>query len=117
MADFTFSVHRVTPHPRKYNVLLTTMEGWLKKARMKSTEGYRKWDVEIRGRTNTEKAAIVSHYEGQNGELTPFNWVVTPSFFEGGNTYYVRYESFTHENPDGLGNVWNFSITFVEELV
>jgi hypothetical protein len=45
--------------------------------------------------------------------------VVTPIFFCGDvvTIYYVRYKELTYENPEGLGNVWNFSINFVEELV
>jgi hypothetical protein len=119
MADFTFSIHRCSPGPKEYNVTSTPMEGWKVKSRMKSTHPRRTWGVEIRGRFNDEKDSILAHYDGQGGFNTPFNWVVTPIFFCGNvaTTYYVRYKELTYENPDGLGNIWNFSINFVEELV
>jgi len=118
MADFTFTIHRCSPGTPTYNVLVTPMEGWRKKTRLKSTHPLQTWNVAIRGQTNTEKDLIVAHYKGQGGYLTPFNWVVTPSFFSGDTptTYYVRYKEFTYENPDGLGNIWNFDITFEEDL-
>lgn len=114
MADFTFEIHRLTPEAPKYNVLQTKMEGWRVKRRLKSTEPQRRWTVEIRGRINSERDSILSHYNGQIGSLTPFDWIV-PTFF-GGQTFYVTYESFTYENPDGMGNVWDFQIIFIEEL-
>ena len=81
---------------------------------MKSTLSQRQWTIEIRGRTNTERDAILSHYNSMKGSLTPFNWIV-PTFF-GGNTFYVTYGDFSYSNPDGMGNIWNFQIMFVEEL-
>ena len=119
MADFTFAIHRCTPGVPEYNVLSTPMEGWKVKTRMKSTHPKRTWNIEIRGQTNAEKDSIISHYSGQGASNVPFNWVVTPIFFCGGTatTYYVRYKEVSYENPDGVGNVWNFSITFVEELI
>jgi hypothetical protein len=114
MADFNFNIHRMTPEAPKYNVVATKMEGWRVKRRLKSTQPQRRWVIEIRGRINSERDLILAHYNGQNAGLTPFNWVV-PSFF-GGQTYYVTYEDFSYENPDGLGNVWNFLIVFLEEL-
>ena len=115
MADFTFAVHRVTPEPPKYNVLQTKMEGWRVKRRLKSTVPQRRWSIEIRGQTNTERNSILSHWSGQYGPLTPFNWIVTPTFF-GDATYYVTYEDFSYANPEGMGNIWNFSIIFLEEI-
>jgi hypothetical protein len=119
MADFTFPIHRCTPGPKEYNVLSTTSEGWKVKTRMKTTHPRQTWNVEIRGRTDAEKDSIVSHYDGQGANNVPFNWVVTPVFFAGGTptTRYVRYKEFSWENPDGLGNIWNFAITFVQEVV
>jgi hypothetical protein len=115
MADFSFEIHRLTPEAPKYNVLATKMEGWRVKRRLKSTAPQRRWTIEIRGRTNGERDSILSHYNGQFSSLIPFNWIVTPIFF-GNYTFYVTYEEFEYDNPDGLGNVWNFNITFLEEL-
>ena len=115
MVDFAFPVHRVSPEAPKYNVLQTKMEGWRVKRRLKSSLPQRRWTVEIRGRTNSERDLILTHYNGQQGPLTPFDWIITPTFF-GNETIEVTYESFTYENPDGLGNVWNFNIIFLEEL-
>jgi hypothetical protein len=119
MANFTFEIHRLTPGKPEYNVLSTPMEGWKVKSRLKSTHPRRTWDIEVRGQTNTEKDLILAHYDGQNGFNLPFNWTVNPTFFSGdvSTTYYVRYKEFKYENPAGLGNVWNFTITFVEEIV
>lgn len=114
MTDFDFPVHRMTPGPPKWNVLQTQMEGWTKKTRLKSTVPVREWTIEIRGRTNTERDLIIAHYNGQFGETTAFNWIV-PEFF-GGETYYVRYKTFSYENPEGLGNIWNFEIGFEEDM-
>lgn len=114
MADFTFDIHRMTPEAPKYNILSTRAEGWRVKRRLKSTLPQRRWAIEIRGRTNTERDALLAHYNGQYSSLTPFNWVV-PTFF-GGDTFYVTYEEFDYENPDGLGNIWDFHIVFLEEL-
>lgn len=114
MADFTFDIHRMTPEKPRYNVIQTKMEGWRVKRRLKSTVPQRRWAVEIRGRTNTERDAIIAHYNGEYGELTPFNWIV-PTFF-GGDTFYVTYEEFSYSNPPGLGNIWDFSIVFLEEI-
>ena len=113
---FTFPIHRLTPEAPKYNVLQTKMEGWRTKRRLKSTAPQRRWIIEIRGRTNDEKDLILAHYNSKKGPLTPFYWTINPVFF-GDATYYVTYEDFSYENPDGMGNVWNFSITFLEELV
>lgn len=119
MADFTFSVHRVTPGKPEYNVVSTPMEGWKVKSRLKSTHPRRTWTIEIRGQTNDEKDLILAHYDGQNGFNIPFNWIVTPDFFSGSTPtiYYVRYKEFTYENPEGIGNIWHFNIVFVEEIV
>ena len=114
MADFTFGIHRLTPEKPNYNVLQTKMDGWRVKRRLKSTVPQRRWSMEIRGRTNSERDSILAHYNGQTGSLTPFDWIV-PTFF-GGQTFYVTYEDFSYENPDGLGNIWNFQIIFLEEL-
>lgn len=113
--DFEFAIHRMTPEAPKYNVLQTKMEGWRVKRRLKSSVPQRRWSVEIRGQTNDERDSILTHYATQQGPLIPFNWIVTPTFF-GGETYYVTYEQLDYENPDGLGNVWNFLITLIEEL-
>jgi hypothetical protein len=116
MADFTFEIHSFIPEPPIYNVLTTKMEGWKVKRRLKSTAPQRRWHIEIRGRTTSEKNSIVSHFEGQYSNLTPFNWVVNPTSFDSG-TYYVTYEDFQFENSkQGVYNVWDFSITFLEEI-
>jgi hypothetical protein len=104
----------MSPSAKKYNVLKTEMEGMKVKTRLKSTSPVREWEIEIRCRTNTERDAILTHYEGQNGSLTAFNWTA-PTFF-GGETYFVRYKEFEYENPEGLGNVWNFRIIFEEVI-
>ena len=84
--------------------------------RLKSTAPQRRWQIEIRGRTTAEKDAIVSHFNGQKSNLTPFNWVVNPTTFDNA-TYYVTYEEFQFENSQQyLYNVWDFSIIFLEEL-
>jgi hypothetical protein len=118
MANFTFAIHRLSPGKPEYNVVSTQMEGWKVNSRLKSTEPKRTWVVEIYGRTNAEKANIIAHYDGQQGFNLPFNWVVTPTFFSGDTptTYYVRYKEIEYVNPKGLGNIWDFTITFVEEL-
>jgi hypothetical protein len=118
MADFTFTIHGCKPGPPVYNSLITDMEGWKVKARLKSTHPKRSWQIEIRGQTNDERDLIVAHYDGQGGNVTPFNWVVTPVFFSNDTptTYYVRYKEFSYDNIPSLGNVWNFQISFVEEL-
>jgi hypothetical protein len=118
MADFSFPIHRMSPGAPEYNVLQTDMEGWKRKSRLKSTHPRRTWDIEIRGRTNSEKDLIIAHWDGQAAGNLPFNWIVTPTFFSGGvpTTYYVRYKELKYENPEGMGNVWNFNISFVEEL-
>jgi len=118
MADFTFEIHRLTPGKPEYNVIFTGMEGWKVKSRLKSSDPKRTWTIEIYGRTNSEKDAIIAHYDGQEGANTPFNWTVNPIFFSGGvsTTYYVRYKEIEYANPKGLGNVWDFTISFVEEL-
>lgn len=115
MVDFNFALHRLTPEAPKFNVLQTKMEGWRVKRRLKSTLSQRRWTVEIRGQTNTERDAILAHYNGQQGSLTPFDWIINPIFF-GDDTFTVTYESFSYENPNGLGNVWIFNIIFLEEL-
>lgn len=114
MADFTFEIHRMTPGIPKYHVVQTQFEGWKIKRRLKSSDPRRSWNVEIRGRTNTERDAIISHWNTQKGTLIPFNWVV-PTFF-GGDTFYVVYVDMSYANPEGLGNIWNFDINFLEEL-
>ena len=38
------------------------MEGWIRKCRLKSTEPIRKWSIEVRGRTNSEKDSNLLHY-------------------------------------------------------
>lgn len=118
MANFTFPIHRMSPGKPEYNVISTQMEGWKVKSRLKSTEPRRTWEVEIRGRTNSEKDSIVAHFDGQNGYNIPFNWIVVPNFFTGDNdtTYYVRYKEFSYSNPPGLGNIWEIIISFAEEL-
>ena len=115
MTDFSFAIHRLTPEPPKYNVLTTQMEGWRVKRRLKSTQPQRRWAIEIRGQTNSERDLILTHWNGQKGSLTPFNWIVTPIFF-GDDTFYVTYEELSYVNPSGIGNVWHFNITFLEEL-
>jgi hypothetical protein len=115
MVDFVFPIHRMTPKAPKYNIVSTTMEGWRVKRRLKSSMPIREWSVEIRGRLNAERDLILAHYNGQTASLTPFNWVV-PTFF-GGQTFYVTYKEFDYDNPDGLGNIWDFHIVFREELL
>lgn len=112
---FTFPIHRLTSDPPKYNVLQTNMDGWRTKRRLKSTAPQRRWTIEIRGRTNDERDLIITHYNSKKGSLTPFNWTINPTFF-GEATYYVTYEDFSYDNPDGMGNVTNFLIVFLEEL-
>lgn len=115
MADFTFDFHRCTPREApKYNVLKTQMEGWKVKTRLKSTDPVRWWEIEIRGRTNTERDLIIAHWDGQFGQTTPFNWVRPASW--DGITYYVTYESMNYTNPPGFFNVWDFVIIFKEEI-
>lgn len=118
MANFTFAIHRMTPGKPEYNVASTQMEGWKVKSRLKSTDPKRSWEVEIRGRTNAERDSIIAHYDGQNGFNVPFNWVVTPNWFTNGvpTTYFVRYKEFSYANPPGIGNIWDFVISFIEEL-
>lgn len=115
MADFSFDVHRVTPEAPVYNVLKTPMEGTRIKRRLKSTDAQRRWSVEIRGRTTAEKNSILSHYNGQTGTLLPFNWNVPAAW--GGDTFYVTYDEFSYENPNGLYNVWEIFIVFLEEIL
>lgn len=115
MADFSFNVHRITPEAPVFNVVKTQMEGTRVKRRLKSTESQRRWSVEIRGRTTSEKNAILSHYNGQQGGTTPFYWNVPAPW--GGDTFYVTYDDFSYENPDGLYNVWEIYIVFLEEIV
>ena len=116
MGNFTFPIHRMTPLSAPvYNVVKTQMEGWHIKRRLKSANPVRRWEVEIRGRTNSERDEIIAHWNSQKGDVIPFNWVV-PTFW-GGNTFYVTYEEMNYDNPPGLGNVWDFVIIFKEELV
>lgn len=115
MADFTFSFHRMTPlEAPKFNVLQTQMEGWKTKTRLKATDSKRSWEIEIRGRTDSERDSIVSHWNGQYGITNPFNWVLPSDW--GNTTYYVKYVSMTYSNPPGFYNVWDFIITFIEEI-
>lgn len=114
MGNFTFGVHRVTPTAPKFNVLQTEMEGMKIKSRLKSTDPVQSWTIEIRGRTNSEAALIKAHWITQQGQTIPFNWIV-PTFW-GGETRYVQYVSMEYENPDGLGNIWNFVIN-VKEVI
>jgi len=118
MADFTFEIHSFNPEPPVYNIIQTKMEGWRIKRRLKSSLPQSRWSIEIRGRTNAEKDAILAHYTGQTAGLTPFNWTVTPAWFDstGGSPYYVTYESFSYTHVAGMNNIWNFEITFLEEL-
>ena len=116
MADFTFEIHSFSPEPPLFNILKTKMEGWRVKRRKKSTSSQRRWSIEIRGRNDTEKDAIVAHWNGQSGTLLPFNWTVNPTGFANA-TYYVTYEDFKYQNPEGLYHIWDFSIIFLEEIV
>lgn len=114
MADFLFPIHRMTPEPPHYNVLITQMEGMRIKRRLKSSAPYRRWTIEMRGRTNDERDAILAHWDEQVGPMIPFNWYV-PEFF-GGEVYYVVYETMNYENPVGMGNIWDFTCVFREEI-
>jgi len=115
MANFSFPIHRMTPGTPQYNVISTKFDGWKIKKRLKSSTPLRTWNIEIRGRTNTERDAIIVHWNTQNGSLIPFTWDV-PTFF-GGTSFYVTYVDMSYANPDGIGNIWNFDINFMEELV
>ena len=115
---FNFEVHSIDPGIPKWNVLQTDFEGWKRKTRLKSTDPIRRWTVEVRGRTNSEKDIILTHYNDNNGPLTNFQWNVLPTVWNTGyGTYYqVQYESMEYSNPDSIANVWDFSITFREWL-
>lgn len=113
--DFTFDIHRLTALGAPvYNVLSTQMEGTTKKTRLKSTRSQRKWEIEIRMRSNSERDEILTHWDTQKGTLTPFNWVL-PSFY-GGETIYVRYVSMEYSSPEGAGILHNFVIQLEEAL-
>ncbi len=115
---FNFEVHSINPHTPEWNVLQTDMEGWKRKTRLKSTDPIRRWTVEIRGRTNSEKDSILAHFNDNNGALTNFLWNVLPTIWNTGygTSYQVQYESFEYANPDNIANVWDFTITFREWL-
>jgi hypothetical protein len=115
---FSFDVHSINPHTPEYNVLQTQMEGWKRKTRLKSTDPVRRWTVEVRGRTNSEKDLIVAHWDDNNGPLTNFTWNVLPAIWNTGygTSYQVQYESMEYDNPDGKANIWDFTITFREWL-
>jgi hypothetical protein len=113
--DFTFEIHRCVPHAPQYNIIKTQMEGFREYRRLKSTDPIRRWDIEMRGKTNAERDSILSHYNFHNGGLDPFYWTPNPTFF-GSDTEYVTYEDFQMDCPEGLGNIWHFYITFKEEL-
>ena len=115
---FNFDVHSIKPFTPQYNVLQTDMEGWKRKTRLKSTDPIRRWTVEVRGRINSEKDIIVTHWNENNGPLTNFTWQVRPTIWNTGygSAYQVQYETMEYDNPDSIANVWDFVITFREWL-
>lgn len=118
MAAFNFEVHSIDPQTPEYNVLQTDFEGWKRKTRLKSSLPIRKWTIEVRGRSNSEKDLIVAHWSGESGPLNNFTWVILPTIWNVGygSSYQVQYESMTYENPDEIANIWDFVIVFREWL-
>ena len=118
MADFTWIPHRVEPSPPKYNVEKTEMEGMSKKTRLVSSLPMRRWKLYFRIRTQAEYKALLDHYKGQNGDLTPFYWrtAYIPAHInpDSEDYFYVRYSSFDAD-PIAWG-VWDVSMEMEEAL-
>ena len=113
---FEFEVHSIDPQTPEWNVLQTDFEGWKRKTRLKSSDSIRRWIIEIRGRTNSEKDAILAHYNDQNGPFYNFTWNVLPAIWNAGygTSFQVQYESVEYANPGNVANIWDFTITFRE---
>jgi hypothetical protein len=116
--DFDFYVHSIKPEIPQYNVLHSDYEGWKRKSRLKSSLPIRKWQIEIRGQTNSEKDLIVAHWDSCSGTVEDFTWNVLPSIWNTGygTSYQVQYESMDYSNPEQMANIWNFVIVFREYL-
>jgi hypothetical protein len=114
MANFAFVPHHCTPKRKDYNVVRTDMEGMRIKTRLKSTNPIREWELEFRVQNNTERAALLSHYDGEYGILTPFNWTSVPDYISAETSIYVRYKVYSEELV--VNNVWEITIEFEESL-
>jgi hypothetical protein len=116
--SFNFEIHSIKPKTPEWNVLQTDFEGWSRKTRLKSTDPIRRWETEIRGRTNTEKDLILAHFNDQNGSYMNFTWNILPAIWNTGygTSFQVQYESFEYANPSGVANIWEFVIAFREWL-
>lgn len=114
MADFNFSIHHCTQTKKQYNVLRTDMEGFKVKKRLKSTLPVRMWECELRLLSNTERNAILAHYDGQYGETIPFDWTSIPEHISSESSISVFYYSYEEEVI--ANNVYNIIIEFEESL-
>jgi hypothetical protein len=66
------------------------------------------WKMEFRLLTKIQRDAILAHYNGQKGSLTPFNWTSVPSYIDSTSTYYVRYIEYSETLT---ATMFNISIT------
>jgi hypothetical protein len=114
MADFDFDPHHCVQTKKEYNVLKTDMEGMKIKTRLKSTLPLRQWELVFHLQSNTERNALLSHYDGQYGSLTPFNWTSIPEHISAESSIYVRYVSYKEDVI--ATNCIEVSIEFEEAL-
>jgi len=109
MSDFTIAPDFTVEEEIAYNTLTTQFENGVEQRRAKWSTPMRKWRLEFRYKTATEKDSLVSYFTGKLGSLTSFTWTNPIDSTE----YTVRFQEDSLSVKMVAYNVFNVSASFI----
>ena len=108
---FTIKPNNVLELVPEYNNVTSQTESMIKEYFQVSATAVKKYNLEFKAKTTTERNSILNHYNDQSGGYYPFSWQTVPSYIGSGSSITGRWVEGSYSETQ-TSNKFQITIAF-----